>query len=36
MFQHYYQSHGDYLSKIGRMDEEQAVVEKLTLSEFKK
>ena len=36
IFQHYYQSYCDYLSKMGRMDEEQAVFEQLTLSDFKK
>ena len=35
-FQHYYQSFCDYLLKIGRMDEEQAVLEQLTLNDFKK
>ena len=36
IFQHYYQSHCDYLLKIGRIDKEQAVFEQLTLSDFKK
>ena len=36
IFQQYYQSYCDYLLKMGRMDEEQAVFEQLTLSDFKK
>ena len=36
IFQHYYKSYGDYLSKMDRTDEEQAVFEQLTLSDFKK
>ena len=36
IFQHYYKSYCDYLLKMGRMDEEQAVAEPLTLSDFKK
>ena len=36
IFQQYYQSYCDYLFKTGRMDEEQAVFEQLTLSDFKK
>ena len=35
-FQHYYQSYCDYLLKMGRMDEEQATFEHLTLRDFKK
>ena len=34
IFQHFSQSYFDYLSKMGRMDEEQAVFEQLTLSDF--
>ena len=36
IFQHYYKSYCDYLLKMGRMDEEQAVSEQLTLRDFKK
>ena len=36
IFQHYYQSHCDYLLKMGRIDKEQAIFEQLTLSDFKK
>ena len=36
IFQQYYQSYCNYLLKMGRMDEEQAVFEQLTLSDFKK
>ena len=36
IFQQYYQSYCNYLLKTGRMDEEQAVFEKLTFSDFKK
>ena len=36
IFQHYDQTYCDYLLKMGRMDEEQAVFEQLTLSDFKK
>ena len=35
-FQQCYQSFCDYLLKIGRMDEKQAVFEQLTLNDFKK
>ena len=35
-FQHYYQSYCDYLLKMGGMDKEQAVLEQLTSSDFKK
>ena len=34
--QQYYQSYCHYLLKMGRMDEEQAIFEQLTLSDFKK
>ena len=36
IFQHYCQSYCDYLLKMGFMDEEQAVFEQLTLSDFTK
>ena len=36
IFQHYYQSCCDYLLKMGRMDDAQAVIEQLTLNGFKK
>ena len=36
IFQQYYQSYCNYLLKTGRMDEEQAVFEKLIFSDFKK
>ena len=35
IFQHYYKSYCDYLSKMNRMEEQQAVFEQLTLSDFK-
>ena len=36
IFQHYYQSYCEFLFKMDRIDEEQAVFEKLTVSGFKK
>ena len=36
IIQHWYWSYCDYLSKMGCMDEEQAVFQQLTLSYFKK
>ena len=36
IFQRYYHSYCDYLLNLSRMDEEQAVFEQLTLSDFKK
>ena len=36
ILQHCYRSYCDYLLKIGRMDEEQAVFEQLNLSDFQK
>ena len=36
IFEHYCQSYYDYLLKMGRMDEEQDVLEQLILNEFKK
>ena len=36
IFQYYYQSYCDYLLKLGCTEEEQAIFEQLTLSDFKK
>ena len=36
IFQHYYQSCCKFLFKMNHMDEEQAVFEELTVSDFKK
>ena len=35
-FQHYYQLYCDYLSRMGRMGEKQAVIEQWTRGDFKK
>ena len=36
VFQHYYQLYRNYLLKICCMDEERAVLDQLTLNDFKK